>query len=1528
MATQRQDTVDFVRGWGQTPPAPQSESNPDDTASFVRSYAAQQNDDSSLIRRLGDSDQYDIPVETQKGNVKEAMAVANYRKSLDKRGSGEKLWDGLKELPTAVSDFVGGIGEAGGNALIAARESAAVGAEMRKAYDSAIAEGKTPDEAREIASQVSSLSGDIAKQQLAAAAQLGSMEGFNLLDKAQRTIRNLATEASPIGAYRDIEAFAKADGGLMDRLKAAQQRRVKSAFGDDLTPEEEEAQFIREQMIELQRRELMQGKVAGLESLNLMTPEELEQNQDLIDSESIGRMSNLADVTNALPFGVTGRFGRTIAGQALKQTGRAAEGIFDLLPAAARKIPKAKAAAKYAGGLAGASGVTAAIMDMYRDPSKMASYGLAGLGLLGVAGLSMGGRRLGRIVREAGEEALDPNFISASGRKAAERLARPDSNLLTESLSFPANVASGERLARSGLTGAAQGALESGALAATYADDLERFGAEIGAGLGLGGLFGASLGVASGDSARTRRDYANILGEQGAAKKFGTGFDDAHAAGMQKLSPDDQRSVNQVRGWMSQMPDSKGSPIQVYTLDMNAFADAIAADGQPREHAARGEAYTTKDGSKIFVNVDAVSRGGVNAQGHEIMHVAQTALNSQIAPRIMDKLATEISANLYDADGAPNAAFDQFIRNRFGDVDNVTMKDAENEFVAEVSRNVMGGADISTFAMPESLRRKVKRGASRFFQETFGIEPKKGTTFNGQEIAMNFDAVNDVLFDLGRIARESDQAGTGAGFRIEQLDAELAKPIPENVTTEQLKERENLRKERERLIDEVEESLEYPEYRPPESETSRAREAYLATIPEKNRERATAEFNQYAKALQDAGLSFPQDIDLPIAVTTYLLNGQLTPPQRFPRRQTAPLPEPVQPTQQQPGPVEPQIVSEDGSFVDPNTPPGVTRIVRPQPDAIPMPEVSPEQATRQPAREGAQTGESIINEYVEIGDVLSDPLPPDATADQIADRRRLVRRRAALAKSLRNELGIDPSQLDSVFPDETTGQNQPEVSGVLPEPELGGISEAETPPSLEPEVAPIPEVPMPEPPPVPEPESQANIPMPDEEAGGIATEATPVQQPNPIPDLAETPNLNPARTPITYTPEQFSQIEVDVSREIGQEYTPGRKRADRVNHDVAKLRREKLAQRHAASHLDPNLSDAVTWRVDPLTGKGAIMGRRFIEGDSFNDLLLAESGLDANQQRNQRIMQDLADQGRAIPIIYDSAAITTETRAGDQAASTAAQRAKAEAPSTLKRDVFFLTGYTVNNPVTPSAQAGKVTANGVSYDRLAGNVKKIDAVYGPNSPYPVRPDGSISPDFLLDFQNYALNQRNGWRGDGTAPIQGIEGVPVSQNPDFIPALLGSTPAESKRRADFINLAMNDESATGQGPRAEQRRQLAQANDGFLTPEGVTNPLRERLTREGKLPALDRASARHAADLIYAVGDEAVAMTDIEPLRSKTEEISGFENVRIPRNDFVSAGFRPANLGGELPQRTTEDPSQRMIAPFPRNVRVGDRDERR
>lgn len=1459
---------------------------------------------------------YDIAEETAKGNIDEAMAVARIRESMDNRTWDQKALDYAKAVPRGVEHLVKGAANVAGNVTLAARAGGEQFEERRRAYQRAIDEGKSTFEANEAAKAVQKpLEGAVAEQTLLSMGQLGAMQGLDTIGRvAGSRLVQIPLEANPlISGYRDARAFLGAEGGIGDRIQAVNERR-KDLYLGRTTPEEEREKFIRDQMMELQRREILKGRTTGVSALDeqeirdrLNVPEG-QETPELFDAEQIETGSVVGDPTSYVGLGLSGSVGRNIAGRILRPVGRITESVFDAPISAGRRVlqsPTARRAAQ-AGGAIGAG------YSLYqsRDPIRTAAYALGGAGLIG---LGLGGRRFGRIVREAGEEALSPNFVSQSGRSAAQQaMSFPSTGFAAREAFSPAqNIAAAERMIRGGLVGGTQGALEAGTLASGYADNPEQVIQEALTGAGLGGLMSLAVGVGS-QSPGLRRDAANVLGEQRAATNFGTGFDAAHAQAMASLPADAQNTINKVGGWLMRMRNADGTPIQVYALDGNSFANAVAADGNPRDQSALGQAYTTRDGSKVFVNADVA--GGSNAAGHEIGHVIQRALSDQIAPQFLDALAHDIRQNLYNEDGTPNKQFEEFIKNRFGD-EQVSLDDAASEYVGELAMNTLRGANIDDFVLPSSIRRKVKRGATNFLRDTLGFGPETGVTFNGQEIAMGFDTMSDILFDIGRIAREGgEQSGQGTQFRVEQIDALLAEPLPQNATTEQINQRNKLQKERDTLLDAIIESQEFPVYNPPPSEVASKRNAYIDSIPEnlkrskEQRAEAEQQFNEYAEHLKETGQPFPPDDQIGRAVLDFQLQVRDVPSFRQ-RPVDTPIPD-SRTTQSQAEPIaipEPEIVSPDGSYVDPENP---NRIIRPRPESTPpiespaTPEIAPAERQGQRMSEQPKTGADIVNEYVELGDILSDPLPLDATPEQISERRNAARRRRAIEKQLRDDFGIDASQLDDI----------PSDAGIGPEPSIEPAPnvEAESPTAsvdrvAEPEVAITPEPPV----------------TPEIEVPPLSQETSPVvdiAEPSVAPQGTPSPESSTERIAIQRTPDQISQIDADIADAISREYSPGRKKQDRIDHDLARLRRIHHAQRHASAIIDPNLSDAVTWRVDDLTGNESISGKRFIEGDYFNDMLLSESGLTPEQITNLREIQSSADAGEGAWIVYDSAERASPTRAEDQAKSTASQRASGEGASELKKDIFFMTGASINNPATPSTQAGKVTLRGVLYDPMAGNAKKIANVLGDNSPYQISPDGTIPDSFARDVDAYALNQRNGWKGSGLEPIQSTQGIEVTQNPDFIPVPLDADPAIAQRKAEFINLAMNDTSASGKSERSSQRRSLAEANEGFLTESGETNPIRDELSKSGKLPSLDRVSANIAADLIYSVGQDA-ASSDVSPLRSTAREIEAFKNNRIPRNEFVSAGFRPDGLG--IPEFATPRATRDFHVAMPRRTYESD-----
>lgn len=1502
---------------------------------------------------LANYPQYDVAEDSGAGNVDRAMQVDAIRKA---QGPGmlSKAATGIKDIVLAASDFgpvgvardlstftgspggvvdrlnavkdrradnpitkaaqdfIGGIGSLAGTAYSAGEEKLRDLSEGNKIYHAALAEGKSPEEIKEIMEGVKpSLGGEMALQQLLAAQNLGAMNAVDIADRAGQTLVDLGSLFT---------------GGVSDEVKRDR--------------------FIREQMRELQRRELTKGKTAApvisdeeiAERLNLQEGEELP---DLVDAEAIQNISSITDPTNLAGLGITGNFGRRVAGQVLKQAGRGISATGRAYPAASRVISerifsKIPTSIKAGAGIAG--------MVMAPIPAAKAALAAGATRVL-----SAGLRGLGRIVREAGEEALDPNFITQAGRKAAEELtssAGKSGFRLREALSPAQNIASAQRIGRKGLVGATQGGLEAGSLAGLYADSPEEFIQEVGVGVLLGKLAGQAGAVKGGDSAQVRNDVANILAEEGASSTYGTGWDDAHAQGMELLTPEERQTVNRFRGWTGRMRSQNGTPIQSYVVNGSDFARAVEADGGLASEAARGEAYTTKDGTKIFVNADATSKAGVDALGHEGIHAIQKALNTQVAPQFFESLQGEISANLYDADGNPNAQFKKFIENRFGDRTDIPMSDMEGEFVAEAAKNIMGGANISDFVLPESIRRKIQRGASKFLTDYLGVEPTKGKTFNGQEISLNFESINDILFDVGRLARETDQA-TGSQFRIEQIDALLADPLPENATPDQVKERAALERERDQILQGLEDGSVYPEYQPPVSERRSAREAFVdqyATQLRRSsrtepvlREEALALFEEYANAMDEAGLPLPDPESLYGEVLRYGMDGRV---QAAPVSRSSTSAFPV--SERSTAPVEPGSVdlsdiqfNEEGWAVDSNNP---NRIIRRPPsdqilrsadidsisafdqldamnqelsspldrsateqqiidrDALirrrdrlqealksqfpeqfpsepsPSPEPSPDVT---PVRRRALDQQQTIDRYVELGDEVADPLI-DPTPEEVAQRNSALSERARLARNLRTIFGIDPSQLDDIpVSSEATAAPESVVPEVAPEVSPEAQSEG----------------------------SLSDISSPEVESSGGTDLSTVSESIESVPVEA----LPETRRPVSKTVDQINADIQRITDAVDASYRVGRKSAKTVQAEKSRLVREAMAKEHSASNPDP---DAVTWRRDDLTGKESIGGRRFIQGDWFSDQILFNLVQDGRLTPDQvdfiRVIQQNSDKGTATPIVYDSASSTSSSpsaaqRRTDQASSSATDRATGTAPSTLKNGYVQMVGASVSN-------AGDVNLYVMDSDKYIGNVEKIVAAMGEESPY----SGVSDPQFLRDYQSYVDNHRNGYKGSGYGAVTGAK-TPVNES--YSPVQLDSDPVAAQLKSDFINMAFGDESAKGKSARAEERRAISLQNEGYLSPEGETNALRDRLNKEGKLKwedvdaegnvnvsegssdVLSRVYSNIRPDLIYQVGrldDSASTM------HSSDASASGnMADVALPESRFISAGFRMADMDPEI-----------------------------
>lgn len=377
--------------------------------------------------------------------------------------------------------------------------------------------------------------------------------------------------------------------------------------------------------------------------------------------------------------------------------------------------------------------------------------------------------------------------------------------------------------------------------------------------------------------------------------------------------------------------------------------------------------------------------------------------------------------------------------------------------------------------------------------------------------------------------------------------------------------------------------------------------------------------------------------------------------------------------------------------------------------------------------------------------------------------------------------------------------------------------------------------------------------------------------------------------------------------------------------DKAEL--EAMAKAHGAAL--PADSDLVRMQTDRF-GRTGIYGDRIEPSDPFHQELLERAGYGARENAMLRKIKSFF--GKPTGVEYLSAPDEPkaqaeldklspreqirELRRRAQAENTAGARAAGEAPVRRAAKSFIPQSITFN----PGSNA--FTVEGFSPDKFLSNASKvipwlkakgIDTYSGVND-----------PQLIEDLNGYSENHKNGWRGDGSAPV--------------VPSILtGSEPAAGyephaipKDRFDTLNALIGDQSATLVNEKGEPRKGsaedktsraekqvMAKSNSPFLDPDtGEVNRIRDLMKKEGDFTfenakgekfsgpkVLEQASESIRPDLIEKIGDPDDAK-DVHKLRPSGVEAKVISAITgTPRSDFAAAGFSPSDTGERLtPER--------------------------
>jgi hypothetical protein len=428
---------------------------------------------------------------------------------------------------------------------------------------------------------------------------------------------------------------------------------------------------------------------------------------------------------------------------------------------------------------------------------------------------------------------------------------------------------------------------------------------------------------------------------------------------------------------------------------------------------------------------------------------------------------------------------------------------------------------------------------------------------------------------------------------------------------------------------------------------------------------------------------------------------------------------------------------------------------------------------------------------------------------------------------------------------------------------------------------------------------------------------------------AEARQLTPAEQAYSDQKRAFEDDQVRQHQQSEQDRSPvkteaieaARQAAQQVIHELGKKFRsddareaavtEQQTQDLLAQHAVAVPDNRVQLRVDPDTGRQVITGDRLVPGDAVHDFLTAtvpHAQIDFANKVSTAIQN-----GTPIHATYDSAALkglqdvpTGESRSVEQKMSSADARAQGLGEVTEAGKTIIPTAVGVK--VDPK-NGNRIYAQGISPDKVVNNAVHLSEALGKASPYH---DVTGTP-FAQDLAKYIQNQENGWKGDGSSPLQGTTNINIVVNPDYRPQPL------DKVKADFINASFHNPLARNETIKGQNARELSQANQGHLTESGETNPLREGIdnakirenaTELWSKKTLQPSTETIRADLTKALYDMPEhASPKIRPSSQAVAKV--LKEYGLPKPAMLAAGFMPM-----LPEKRIRTPKAGIRMPLP------------
>lgn len=531
------------------------------------------------------------------------------------------------------------------------------------------------------------------------------------------------------------------------------------------------------------------GLTPGVTPSSLYSPEALKTaGAAPVDQSEIARESAAADPMNLALAAATMLPGAQVVG------GRLVQAVGKGLQLPMEGINAARGAVSNAGRLltGAAAGTTAAELATGALHTGLAVKTLGGA--LATAGLAKLAQAGGDILEQAGKEAATGIPSEATQAAATARGAG--------GLNIGAEIKSG--IGRAATAGATTAAAFAPLNFAMSGGDPEEFAkSEIGA-----AVFGAGTGAVQGarDAMTAAQGYR--LEQYGNQKLSDNPNYDAHQAQMSQFAPQDQSALNRLRGFFH-----AAFGVDTLVLDGQTYAQQTGNEGQN----SRG--FMSPDGT-LYLNADAIhadtpdavknaAKAGTaaNTAGHEAGHAVVKYLADSSAQAEVDGLYKTITGALTPEDLASiskeySGALDRSTTG--GKATNQANIPEEN--LAEITRKILSGQDIASFALPKPIAAKLTDIAARFM-ESHGMSPQigddQGLAFKTRMVKEAARRMKDLLFDAGKrasgnIADWEQSAERKIDDLQKQLDA-----LPPTPATMALKRVETINAQRKELTKQI-----------------------------------------------------------------------------------------------------------------------------------------------------------------------------------------------------------------------------------------------------------------------------------------------------------------------------------------------------------------------------------------------------------------------------------------------------------------------------------------------------------------------------------------------------------------------------------------------------------------------------------------------------------------------------------------------------------------------------------------------------